>query len=186
MRASVAPGNAGSNLPPESALRNQKFADSPLERAGFEPSVPGESGFDFAREVRGRLFAGERRIRTLGSSRGMGGQRGRRIDFECVFFCGDREFESRSLRRRVRLTVNPAAAGDTPGLAIMDRTGESKTVVCALDGCKQRASDAVLRQVAGLLVGQQRASSCRGAGKWKRPQISRAFRRSDGYVRRAD
>src|SRR5271169_577195 len=30
---SVAPGNAGSNLPPESALRNQKFADSPLEEA---------------------------------------------------------------------------------------------------------------------------------------------------------
>ena len=38
--------------------------DSPLERAGFEPSVPGESGFDFAREVRGRLFAGGRWIRT--------------------------------------------------------------------------------------------------------------------------
>src|SRR5271168_4441087 len=37
---SVAPGNAGSNLPPESALRNQKFADSPLEGDGFEPSVP--------------------------------------------------------------------------------------------------------------------------------------------------
>src|SRR5271169_3619619 len=36
---SVAPGNAGSNLPPESALRNQKFADSPLEQAGFELSV---------------------------------------------------------------------------------------------------------------------------------------------------
>jgi hypothetical protein len=42
--------------------------DSPLERAGFEPSVPGESGFDFAREVRGRLFAGGRRIRTPGPS----------------------------------------------------------------------------------------------------------------------
>ena len=27
--------------------------DSPLERAGFEPSVPGVSGFDFAPEVRG-------------------------------------------------------------------------------------------------------------------------------------
>jgi hypothetical protein len=38
----------------------------------------------------------------------------------------------------------------------------------------------------GLLAGQQRASSCRGAGKWKRPQISGAFRRSDGCVRRAD
>jgi hypothetical protein len=38
---------------------------SPLERAGFEPSVPGESGFDFAREVRGRLFAGGKRIRTV-------------------------------------------------------------------------------------------------------------------------
>jgi hypothetical protein len=38
-----------------------RFAtDSPLERAGFKPSVPGESGFDFAREVRGRLFAGAR------------------------------------------------------------------------------------------------------------------------------
>ena len=34
--------------------RNRKFADSPLEGAGFEPAVPGESGFDFAREVRGR------------------------------------------------------------------------------------------------------------------------------------
>src|SRR6516225_6879746 len=29
-------------------------SDSPLEGAGFEPAVPGESGFDFAREVRGR------------------------------------------------------------------------------------------------------------------------------------
>jgi hypothetical protein len=53
-------------------LTGRKFSlalfrhDSPLERAGFEPSVPGESGFDFAREVRGRLFAGGRRIRTLG------------------------------------------------------------------------------------------------------------------------
>src|SRR5271167_4402021 len=37
---SVAPGNAGSNLPPESALRNQKFADSPLEGSGFELPVP--------------------------------------------------------------------------------------------------------------------------------------------------
>jgi hypothetical protein len=42
--------------------------DSPLERAGFEPSVPGESGFDFAREVRGRLFAGGRWIRTIGTA----------------------------------------------------------------------------------------------------------------------
>jgi len=33
------------------------------EGDGFEPSVPGESGFDFAREVRGRLFAGGKRIR---------------------------------------------------------------------------------------------------------------------------
>jgi hypothetical protein len=32
------------------------------------PSVPGESGFDFAREVRGRLFAGGGRIRTFGSA----------------------------------------------------------------------------------------------------------------------
>ena len=47
-------------------------------------------------------------------------------------------------------------------------------------------ADACVEQVAGLLVGQQRASSCRGAGKWKRPRISGAFRRSDGYVRRAD
>ena len=38
-----------------SVSRNRKFADSPLERAGFEPSVPGVSGFDFAREVRGRF-----------------------------------------------------------------------------------------------------------------------------------
>jgi hypothetical protein len=43
-------------------------ADSLLERAGFEPSVPGESGFDFAREVRARLFAGGERIRTFGSA----------------------------------------------------------------------------------------------------------------------
>src|SRR5271167_4966663 len=50
-------------------LRNRWFADSPLERAGFEPSVPGESGFDFAREVRGRLFAGGSGIRTFGTSR---------------------------------------------------------------------------------------------------------------------
>jgi hypothetical protein len=49
--------------------RNRKFVDSPLERAGFEPSVPGESGFDFAREVRGRLFAGGSWIRTFGSAR---------------------------------------------------------------------------------------------------------------------
>ena len=49
--------------------RDRRFADSPLERAGFEPSVPGESGFDFAREVRGRLFAGGRRIRTIGSAK---------------------------------------------------------------------------------------------------------------------
>jgi hypothetical protein len=49
-------------------LRNRWFADSPLERAGFEPSVPGESGFDFAREVRGRLFAVGERIRTFGSA----------------------------------------------------------------------------------------------------------------------
>jgi len=28
--------------------------DSPLEGTGFEPAVPGESGFDFAREVRDR------------------------------------------------------------------------------------------------------------------------------------
>ena len=41
----------------------------PLERAGFEPSVPGESGFVFAREVRGRLFAGGNWIRTFGSAR---------------------------------------------------------------------------------------------------------------------
>ena len=34
--------------------RDRKFADSLLEGAGFEPAVPGESGFDFAREVRGR------------------------------------------------------------------------------------------------------------------------------------
>ena len=40
--------------------------DSLLERAGFEPSVPGESGFEFAREVRGRLFAGGNGIRTIG------------------------------------------------------------------------------------------------------------------------
>ena len=33
-------------LPP----RNSWFADSSLERAGFEPSVPGESGFGFAPE----------------------------------------------------------------------------------------------------------------------------------------
>ena len=46
--------------------RNRWFADSPLERAGFEPSVPGESGFDFASEVRGRLFAGGKWIRTIG------------------------------------------------------------------------------------------------------------------------
>ena len=34
--------------------RPQFVPDSLLERAGFEPSAPGESGFDFAREVRGR------------------------------------------------------------------------------------------------------------------------------------
>jgi hypothetical protein len=49
--------------------QQQISCDSPLERAGFEPLVPGESGFDFAREVRGRLFAGERWIRNLGSGR---------------------------------------------------------------------------------------------------------------------
>jgi hypothetical protein len=36
-----------------------------VERAGFEPSVPGESGFDFAREVRGRLFCWRRRDSNL-------------------------------------------------------------------------------------------------------------------------
>src|SRR5271169_5595878 len=60
-----------------------------------------------------------------------------------LFLRGPR-VRSRSLRRRVRLTVNPAAAGDTPGLAIMDRTGESKTVVCALDGCKNFAKKTLL------------------------------------------
>jgi hypothetical protein len=43
--------------------------DSSLEGDGFEPPVPGESGFDFAREVRGRLFAGAEWIRTSGSAR---------------------------------------------------------------------------------------------------------------------
>ena len=38
------------------------------EGDGFEPPVPGESGFDFAREVRGRLFAGAEWIRTFSSA----------------------------------------------------------------------------------------------------------------------
>jgi len=54
---------------PDHRGRGTVAVDSPLERAGFEPSVPGASGFDFAREVRGRLFPEGGRIRTTGPSR---------------------------------------------------------------------------------------------------------------------
>jgi hypothetical protein len=62
---STAPTGAERPALSPAAMEGTGETDSVAERAGFEPSVPGESGFDFAREVRGRLFAGGRRIRTV-------------------------------------------------------------------------------------------------------------------------
>ena len=47
MRASESPNHSDLRLRRE---RNRWFVDSLLEGDGFEPSVPGESGFGFARE----------------------------------------------------------------------------------------------------------------------------------------
>src|SRR6516165_10167223 len=92
-RASKLPsaGRAGGQLSSDGPRpRENEFAtDSPLERAGFEPSVPGESGFDFAREVRGRLFAGGRWIRTLGPPWGRR-MYGTRSDLSRIRTPGDR------------------------------------------------------------------------------------------------